>query len=145
MSAIAVIAGLVFAAISAVHVLWALGIWWPVRDERALARSVAGFKGIDAMPARAASLAVAVATSGLAFLAFMLARIVVTDLPGWLVGAAGVAASAVLLARGAIGFTARWAAITPEQPFRHLDKRYFSPLCLLLGLAFGVITWGFAS
>lgn len=141
----AILAAIAAAIIGALHLLWAFGIWWPVREERALARTVAGFKGIDAMPPRAASLAVAIATCGLALLAIVLARIVATSLPDWLVATAGIAASGILLARGAIGFTARWAAITPEQPFRRLDRRYYSPLCLALGAAFALLTWGFAS
>jgi len=47
-------------AISVLHILWAAKIWWPVRDEKLLARSVAGFPGIDKMPPPAACLFVAV-------------------------------------------------------------------------------------
>ena len=36
--------------IAAVHLLWALGFWWPIKDEAALARAVVGTKGIDRMP-----------------------------------------------------------------------------------------------
>ena len=54
MTVLGIIVALCMAAISLLHLIWAFGIWWPVRDETALARTIAGFKGIKAMPARSA-------------------------------------------------------------------------------------------
>ncbi|MGR3466460.1 MAG: hypothetical protein ACU0CI_01160, partial [Shimia sp.] len=36
--------------IAALHALWALRIWWPIREEAALARAVVGTEGITRMP-----------------------------------------------------------------------------------------------
>lgn len=117
--------------ISVLHFLWAAKIWWPVRDEAQLARSVAGFPGIDRMPPPTACLFVALS---LLIVAALLLATLLTE-PAFLIRIALAVASLVFLARGAIGFTRFWARLTPEQPFRHLDRRYYSPLCLGIGVA----------
>jgi len=43
---IALLASIGLIVIAAAHLLWALGIWWPIKDEAALARAVVGSKGI---------------------------------------------------------------------------------------------------
>ncbi|MNL57600.1 hypothetical protein D3C87_1811750 [compost metagenome] len=48
----------------------------------------------------------------------------------------GLPLAAVFLARGIVGYTAWWAAKTPEPNFRLNDTRVYSPLCLFLGLGF---------
>ena len=45
----------------------------------------------------------------------------------------------VFLGRGIAGFTPWWRRLAPEQPFARLDVRYYSPLCLLIGLGFAVL------
>lgn len=60
-------------------------------------------------------------------------------LPMWLFQLAGAGFAFVLLARGIAGFLPFWEAITPEEPFRTLNKQYYSPLCLALGLSVAMI------
>ncbi len=45
----------------------------------------------------------------------------------------------VFLGRGVAGFTPAWRRHTPEQPFATLDIRYYSPLCLAIGLGFAAL------
>jgi len=45
-------------------------------------------------------------------------------------------AAIVFLVRGTLGYTDPWAARTPEEPFRSLDRKIYSPLCLAIGLGF---------
>ena len=57
---------------------------------------------------------------------------------------AGLAATAMLIAlvflgRGLIGLTPWWRRLTPEQPFARLNLRYYSPLCLVVGLGFAIL------
>ena len=47
-----------------------------------------------------------------------------------------IAGRILILARGAIGYTAWWADKTPEPNFRLNDRRVYSPLCLTIGLGF---------
>mgnify|MGYP001586320009 CR=1 FL=1 len=48
----------VFAVVGGVHLLWALRIWWPIRDAALLARCVVGTRGITRMPTAAITFAV---------------------------------------------------------------------------------------
>ena len=97
------------------------------------------------MPPPAGSLAVALATGLLAVLAFILSRLVDVLLPDQLLAAAGFVSATVFILRGMVGFTRRWALLTPEQPFRRLDRTWYSPLCLALGLSFASLAWSFMS
>ena len=43
------------------------------------------------------------------------------------------------LARGILGFMPWWRRLAPEQPFARLDRRFYSPLCLLIAAGFLVL------
>jgi len=128
LTALIVIAGL--------HFIWAMRVWWPIPHEKQLARTVAGFSGIDKMPPPAACFFVAVAVS---IVAMMLFIEVFQIVPNNLVTIALLASGLVFLGRGLIGFTPIWARLTPEQPFRRLDLRYYSPLCVAIGAMIEVV------
>ena len=134
MSVIAGLVVLVLLALSSLHLVWSLGSSWPARSEFELARAVAGFRGIEKMPPPAASAFVALALAGIALAASLLASNSAPDFLRWPVWLGSLAASAVFLGRGAAGFTPSWRRLTPEAPFARLDRMYYSPLCLALGL-----------
>ena len=121
----------ILTALTALHLLWAMGFWWPIRDEAQLARAIAGFKGINKMPGAVPSALVAVALMAVIWL-----------LLGWPHGtwrSLGLAAAAaVFTLRGLAAYTPAWRRITPEMPFVRLDRRYYGPLCLIIGA--GLIT-----
>ena len=118
---------------SMAHLAWSFGRTWPIREEKLLAQTVVGTAGIERMPPRWASFAVAVLTLAAGILALSLADHTSGGL-GLTLSALPV--GAVFLARGLIGYTAWWAARTPEPNFRFNDRRVYSPLCLALGLGF---------
>ena len=120
-------------AVSVAHLLWSLGRTWPIRSEKLLAQTVVGFRDIERMPPRLASLAVSVATLAAGIVALALAD---HEGGGMALTLLGLPLAAVFLARGAIGYTAWWAAKTPEANFRLNDRRVYSPLCLFLGTGF---------
>lgn len=129
----------VLAALAALHLYWAAGGVWPGTDARSCARATAGFRGIDRMPPPSAALGVAAALSAAALLALGLAGTV--RLPfAPLLPIAGAAAAFVFIGRGLAGFTPWWRRLTPEMPFARNDVRYFSPLCLLLGGGFAILS-----
>ena len=133
---IAAALGIVLLAIAIAHLLWSVGVMWPIRDEKLLARTVVGFPGIQRMPPKYMSFAVAVA----AFIACVIAFSVADPTSGGLLlTLLALLAGLVFLARGAIGYTAGWASRTPEEPFRSLDRKTYSPLCLALGVGFLVL------
>ncbi|MFN4209347.1 MAG: DUF3995 domain-containing protein [Devosia sp.] len=120
-------------SVSVAHLLWSLGQTWPIRSEKLLAQTVVGFRDIERMPPRLASLAVSLATLAAGIIALALAD---HDGGGTALTLLGLPLAAVFLARGAIGYTAWWADKTPEPNFRLNDRRVYSPLCLLLGAGF---------
>ncbi len=117
-------------AIGALHVVWATGSPWPMRDRRLLTDAVVGSEG-DRPPPPSACLTVA----GLLGTAAALVAGRPRSAPGLSrVGAGAVVA--VLTARGALGLAGRTDVVSPgssSERFRRLDRRYYSPLCL--GLA----------
>jgi len=142
MTALGLALSAVLAAIAALHLAWAARVWWPVREEAALARTIAGFRGIDRMPGPLACMVVAVAVLACLVLAADLSFAPgLTRLPSWIAATASGIAGTVFLGRGIAGFTPFWARLTPEEPFRTLDRRYYSPLCILLGLGFVTLIW----
>jgi hypothetical protein len=123
-------------AIAALHAYWGLGGVWPARDERSLARMVVGSKGIERMPSRFACLAVAALLAGAAFWPFVLTQRLAEFWPRWVTLGGGVALAAVFLGRGAISFIPALRRLGPEEPFASLDRRFYGPLCMILGLLF---------
>jgi hypothetical protein len=123
-------------AIAIAHFIWSLGGTWPIRDEALLARTVTGFPDRTRMPPKIASFGVAVAVLAAGIIALSLADDTAGGL--WL-DAVGVLAGLVFLARGIVGYSAWFAKRTPEEPFRSLDRKLYSPLGLALGIGFLVL------
>lgn len=132
------ISSLIFVALLAVffaHMMWAFGSTWPLQDEKSLARTVAGFKGIEKMPPKLASLGVAIAIAFASIIGLLLSD----PAPNAPITIIGALLTLVFLGRGTIGFTPKWHALTPEEPFRSLDRKVYSPLCLGIGACFLIL------
>jgi hypothetical protein len=124
------LASLSLAGLAALHALWATGATWPARDRAKLADAVAG-RPESGMPSAPACLVVAgLLATGALFVSGRPARC-----PGvQRLGSLGVAG--VLTLRGLLGFAGRTEVVSPGSTsprFRRLDRRYYSPLCLVLG------------
>jgi hypothetical protein len=129
---IAALMFVVLLAIALAHFLWSIGRTWPIRDPDLLAKTVIGMPGVTRVP-RLASFAIS-----LLVLAAGVAALALADKTGggtWLT-ALGVLLALVFLGRGAAGYTPAWAARTPVEPFRTLDRKNYSPLSLALGGGF---------
>ena len=129
------IAAIVFVpllAIAIAHLMWSMGLSWPIRDKTMLARTVIGRPGATRVP-RLASFVIALLVLAAGTVALALA-----DKTGggiWLT-LIGAVLAAIFLARGAIGYTAGWRAQFSEEPFATLDRRNYSPLSLFIGAGF---------
>lgn len=125
-----VLVSLILLSIAIVHVLWAIGFWWPIRDEEKLVRAVAGAKGGTKMPGAAASATVAMALISLVWWIWyggqFGTQIHVTVLWG---------AMAIFAVRGIVPWMEFWRKKWPEEPFATLDKKYYGPLCIVIALA----------
>ncbi|MDB5540487.1 MAG: hypothetical protein JWQ89_2214 [Devosia sp.] len=133
-----VVAALIFVVLLAValaHFLWAVGSPWPIRDPVLLARTVIGRPGVTRVP-RLASLVVSLLVLAAGVLALSLAD---HDAGGVGLTLVGVVLAALFLGRGALGYTDRWRARFPEEPFATLDRKNYSPLCLAIGVGFLIL------
>jgi hypothetical protein len=129
---IAAILGIALIAIGIAHLFWSVGIMWPIRDPVLLAQTVVGRAGAR-RPRRLMSLGVAVVTLGACVVAFSAAD---HTSGGLMLTAFAILAALLFLARGAVGYNRQWQLDHPEEPFRTLDRKTYSPLCLGLGVGF---------
>jgi hypothetical protein len=121
--------------VSLAHFLWAIGSKWPIRDPALLAHAVIGMPGVERVP-RLASFAVAVLVLAAAAIGSALGDKTSGGTPLTL---AGVVLTLVFGIRGVIGYTAWWRARHPVEPFATLDRRIYSPLCLIVAVCFAIL------
>lgn len=135
MSAIIAVAVFLTLLITAIiHVYWAAGGYWPGTDSRSLAKAVVGTNGIEKMPPNW--------ITGLVSLGIFLAALwplfwlewIVLPLPRWSVAAGLIVLTLIFLGRGVAGFVPAIRRANSEEPFASRDRRYFSPLILLIGI-----------
>jgi hypothetical protein len=129
---IAAALGIVLIAIALAHLLWSVGVMWPIRDRKLLAQTVVGTPGIERVPFYV-SFGVFVLTAIACIIAFSVAD---PTSGGMALTGLAFLAGLIFLTRGIIGYTAWWAARRPTEPFRSLDRKTYSPLCLILGIGF---------
>ncbi len=147
MSAVsAILAAIVCFVLAALHIYWGLGHAWPARDQDELARTVVGTAVPGSMPGMGACSMVAVALF-VAGLAPVFARgVEAAYSPPWLMTAAWLAtlgAGIIFALRGLFGFVEH--RVRPEierLPYAVLNRRYYSPLCLLLSAAMFIAALG---
>lgn len=143
MSVLGLTLSLVLVGLAALHALWGLKIWWPVGSEMRLARTVVGAADIVKMPVPLACFAVTAALLGGAFTVVPVLELVqLPFVPQGLILLIGIGFTVVFLLRGIAGYLPKFAALTPEEPFRTLDERFYSPLCLALGTAYAILLSG---
>jgi hypothetical protein len=115
--------------VGALHVVWATGSSWPLGDKRQLTDAVVGTRDAEP-PSPTACLGVA----GLLATAAALVEGHPRRAPALSrIGSAGVVA--VLATRGGVGLAGRTDLVSPAsvtERFRRLDRRVYSPFCLVL-------------
>ena len=131
MTFVALLVSAILIVVAAVHFLWALGWWFPIRDEAELVKAVVGVKGAEWMPGPipcALVVAAMLIAAGLPWIAHGGVRQVVLIL-----------AATGFVIRGILPWRPFWRKLTPQEPFATYDRRFYGPLCLLLGLGFAVL------
>ncbi len=118
----------VLLALAGLHILWGIGFWWPIRDERRLVAAVIGVTTATRMPGPIPCALVAVALIFAASWPWF---------PPGLIRQTGLGVAAVVFTlRGTVPFWPAWARLTAQEPFHSNDRRYYGPLCLALGAGF---------
>lgn len=136
---IAVLIALVLYAASFLHFYWALGGRWPAKDEETLARTVVGARGIRRMPPRGLTLFVSLAIFIAGMWPMFWTGQLGTPLPRWVLTVGMAVLALVFLARGIAGLTPMFRARHCEEPFATLDRNYFTPLILIIGILFTIL------
>ena len=117
------------------HLLWALGVPWPVRDPKLLAATVTGREGVERV-SRLGALLVAAFVLAAAAAGTALADLTSGGLPLTL---AGLGLALIFGIRGGLGYTAGWRTTHAREPFPALDRKVYSPLCLIVAGCFLVL------
>jgi hypothetical protein len=120
---------LALVSLSALHLSWAAGFTWPASDETRLAESVAGLRQ---MPS---TMTCVVVGGGLGFAAAAVAGLGGSDRSARVLRS-GIALGFII--RGVAGVTGKTNRLVSWQPSSHfitLDRRYYGPLCLMIGAA----------
>jgi len=125
--------------VSALHFYWALGGLWPGRDRQSLAETVIGDGARRDMPPAWLTLAVAVLIFAAGLLPVLSLAGLPFGLPDWIAQAGLWALAIVFVGRGAVTYILPAQAAAMTEPFVTLNRRYFSPLCLLLGAGYAIL------
>jgi hypothetical protein len=130
---------LLLSAIAGLHAYWGRGGLWPASSEDELVATVIGNARARRMPSPGLSLLVALAIAVTAIWPLLLEQMpgVAATRPFILLG--GLAIMAVFLLRGVAGFLPAWRRLHPREPFASYDRRYYSPLCLLIAAGYAVL------
>jgi pyruvate dehydrogenase complex dehydrogenase (E1) component len=124
-------------AVALLHFSWGRGSHWPAASSEALARAAVG-DGRRRMPSPGACFAVAAVLLAMA----LWPLICLQNLHEVWANQISAVIAGLLVARGVGGFTPRWRAFFHDEPFATLDRRYYSPLCIVLGLGYAAFVSG---
>lgn len=146
--------------IACLHAYWAIGGKWPGIDDETLAKIVIGTKGLKKLPRASLTILVALliftagiiplfwgyhqeqVDLGMSFLpaSFFSILVVMNELiPFWFLRIAMVGLTLIFIGRGIATYTPWAKQQNLEEPFRSLDKKYYAPLCLTLGIGFLIL------
>lgn len=136
---IAIALALVLTVIAGLHAYWGRGGLWPAASEQELIATVIGDARAKRMPSPALCLLVALAIAATAIWPLLLIRTPGSAALRPLLQLGGFAIMAVFLLRGVAGFLPAWRRLHPREPFASYDRRYYSPLCLLIAAGYAVL------
>jgi Protein of unknown function (DUF3995) len=132
---------LLLASVGVMYLVWSAGVTFPFANEQSLARSLIGRRGITRVPSRAAFLYIGVLFFAAAVAAFLMggySEAVPQSKP--FLAPVGLLLALVFLGRGVAGVLPAFERAAPEQPYLSLNRRLYSPLCVLAGLGFLFLT-----
>ncbi len=138
-SAVAIVLALVLAAIAGLHAYWGRGGLWPAASEDELIATVIGNASARRMPSPGLCLLVALVIAVTAIWPPLLAQGSSAGALRPVILLGGFAIMAVFLLRGVAGFLPAWRRLHPREPFASYDRRYYSPLCLLIAAGYAVL------
>jgi hypothetical protein len=136
MEILAIILCAILLAISFLHYYWAFGGFWPAVDEATLARTVIGVNGLSKMPPAWLTATVATCILLAALFPLLWSAQIPQVIPARVAWLGMWVLTAIFIGRGIAGYLPFFRNAHGEKPFAGLDKKYFSPLCLIIGAGF---------
>jgi len=136
MEIVAQILSVILLMVAALHFYWAVGGFWPGHDEASLTRTVIGATNMSTMPPRWLTIAVSLCIFAAALFPLMWSELMPDLLPGSLLGLGMWVLVLVFIGRGIAGYLPFFHKSNAAEPFATLNRKYFSPLCLMLGASF---------
>ncbi|MFE1594404.1 DUF3995 domain-containing protein [Nocardia sp. NPDC058705] len=136
MNAIAGTTAALLTAAGLLHAVWTVSPW-PWKTQLDLAHAAMGWTKDEPPPSRwfiPACLAVTAALTTAGYVVLLRAGVWDSPFPDWMVTTASWIVAGILLARAASGFIDPTSG-SPESPaiYQRLNRRVYSPLCVLLG------------
>ncbi len=131
----------VLVVLAGLHAWWGMGGRWPARDERSLVERIVGRTPSMRMPGFVASMLVASALFAAAVLVALQGNVISMDFGARVQGFVRTGfwiAFAVFALRGVAGFIPPIFAYADGTAFAALNRRFYSPLCLLIAAGFAV-------
>lgn len=138
-AAIAIALASLLGVIAGLHAYWGRGGLWPAASEDELIATVIGNGRMRRMPSPGLCLLVALAIALTAIWPLLLVHASGTAAMHPLIRLCGLAIMAVFLLRGLAGYLPAWRRLHPREPFASYDRRYYSPLCLLIAAGYAVL------
>jgi hypothetical protein len=138
-AAIAIVLALLLTAIAGLHAYWGRGGLWPAANEDELIATVIGNAQATRMPSPSLCMLVALAIAVTAIWPLFLAAGIASIALRPLLQSGGIAIMAVFLLRGVAGYLPAWRRLHPREPFASYDRRYYSPLCLLIAAGYAAL------
>ena len=121
----------IIGAVAAIHIMWGIGFWFPIRDEERLVRAVVGAKDATRMPG---PIPCGMVSASLIVVMFALPA------PHALVRDIVLGLATLLLAlRGVLAWVPMWRRMTPQEPFASLDRYAYGPLCLAISIGILIV------
>lgn len=139
MGVFAITLSCVLILIGLVHLVWAAGSTWPYKDEAHLAKAVVGSRDVEKMPPKYASAFVALCLFGAAAVPLLIRGINPFGIPKIIVFFGGVLLAGIFGLRGVLGVLPAFERMAPEQPFLSLNRKFYSPLSVLIGMSFALL------
>lgn len=128
----------VLATIALFHIYWAFGGLWPAKGEASLVKMVIGTKS-NHMPGRNITLIVSLLIFIAGCIPLIWIEFLPVPIPRFIVGIALGIVAFIFLLRGLISYTPIVTKTYTIEPFSYLNRLYYSPLCLVIGVIYLIL------
>ncbi len=129
---------LVLSTISAIHIYWGIGGYWPADSRANLVRTVVGTEHRD-MPSLSLTLLVSIIFFLIGLVPIFWLKIVIIPIDRGLLDILIILLGIIFTVRGFVTYTTVAVKYSTVEPFTTLNRRYYSPLCLVIAICFVII------